>query len=151
MNTADYYPKHTPSTISSKNSMYYKYGTHINILKWSGSIVMFALVASTLGILSSWKKQKISSESDCIKIAYKTMEIANNKTTCDYIKTYDILHGCHISVCKLRDKIGVDFRLFNGDTPTTKGLFINMKQWNYLQRIIPHITKTIDRINKNML
>jgi hypothetical protein len=133
MDTADYYPEHTPSTISSKNSMYYKYGTHINIMKWSGSIVMFELVASKLGILSSWKKQKIPRESNCIKYAYKTMEIVNNKTTCDYVKAYDILHGCHISVCKLRGKIGIDFCLFNGEIPTTKSLFLNTRQWNYLQ------------------
>ena len=109
------------------------------------------MVASTLGILSSWKKQKIPRERNCIKYAYKTMEIVNNKTTCNYIKTYDILHEGHISVCKLRDKIGVDFCLFIGEIPTTKGLFLNMRQWNYLQRSIPHITNTIDRINKKSL
>ena len=97
---------------------------------------MLALVSSTLGILSSMKKNKLAVDSDCIKFEYKTMEIPNNETACEYIKTYDIMYGCHISVCKHRDQIGIDFRLFKGRTPTAKGILLNKRQWDYLQKII---------------
>lgn len=143
-----YFPPHQPSIISSLNSLYDQYGIHINILKWTGFVVMMALIASTLGILSSLTTEKSMIKSDCIKVVQTNMENTGNTTMCEYIRKFNILHGCYLSVCKLKNQIVIDFRLFNGENPTTQGIFLDMRQFRYLQQLIPHIAKTIDWIVK---
>lgn len=144
--STDYFPPRPPSIISSINSLYDQYRLHINILKWTGLVVMMALMASTLGIVSSSTTEKNTIKSDCIKVVQTNMENTGNTTMCEYIRKFNILHGCYLSVCKLKHQIVIDFRLFNGENPTTQGIFLDMRQFHYLQRLIPHIAKTIDWI-----
>jgi hypothetical protein len=75
------------SVASSVPELYHEYHIHINVLKWTGVIVLLSLTAAALRITSSlYKMDRMQwNSTDCIKI----QEQPNlNQTLCSYIKSF---------------------------------------------------------------
>ena len=62
-------PWRVGSVASSILELYHEYHMHINVLKWTGVIVLLSLTAVTLGITSSvYKMDRMQwNSTDCIK------------------------------------------------------------------------------------
>ena len=72
LNSLDDQPKQLRmgSISSSISELYHQYHMHINVLKWTGVIVLLGLTASTLGVSSNLFHMEKSywNEYDCIRI-----------------------------------------------------------------------------------
>ena len=52
-------------------------------------------------------------------------------------------NGYYTTVCLYQNQVRIDLRQFLDGKATIKGLILNLRQWNYLQRLIPHLNKAI--------
>ena len=115
---------------------------HINVLKWTGVIVLLGLTASTLGVSSNLFHMEKSywNESECIRIH----EQPNfNQTLCSHIRSFRLPHEYYATVCKYRNRTILDIRQFLNLKPNIKGISLSITQWSYLLSIRQHITRAM--------
>ena len=127
---------------SSLSNLYHQYDIHINVLKWTGIIVMMSLTAATLGITNNlYQLEKVHwNSTDCIKI----QEQPNfNQTLCSYIKPFRLPNEYYVTVCKYGNRTLIDIRQYLNQRPTIKGVSLSTRQWTYLMTIRHHITRAI--------
>ena len=133
------------SIASSLSSLYEKYNIHINILKWTGVVVLLAMMSTSLAITSNMTRNSFQNSSDCIKITTTSDDRRFNDTLCKYIKTFDLPEQYKLSVCSYQQQVRIDIRYFIGDKATIRGIHLNKLQWAYLQRLTPHINSAVKR------
>ena len=130
------------SVASSISELYHEYHMHINVLKWTGVIVLLSLTAASLGITSSvYKMDRMHwNSTDCIKI----QEQPNlNQTLCSYIKSFRLPSEYYVTVCRYGNRTLIDMRQFLHQKPTIKGVSLSVRQWTYMTAIRRHITSAI--------
>ena len=115
---------------------------HINVLKWTGVIVLLSLTAAALGITSSvYKMDRMQwNSTDCIKI----QEQANlNQTLCSYIKSFRLPNEYYVTVCRYGSRTLIDIRQFLHQKRIIKGVSLSVRQWIYMTAIRWDITSAI--------
>lgn len=127
----------------SLHSTYKGYDMHITILKWTGVVVLAALVITSVAVTSaSMAASNESRGSDCIRIVNKP-PIDLNVSLCTYMKQFDLPDGYVVSVCRYQDSVRIDLRQFINGRATIRGIALNVRQWEYLQRITSHIWNSV--------
>ena len=148
VNSIDILPYHHVrgnSVTSSLYNLYNQYEIHINILKWTGVIVLFCVTASTLGVTSNlYIKEKSHNGTDCIKI-YQSPQL--NSSLCSYIETFRLPSDYFLTVCKYQSSTIIDIRQFLNNKPSIRGISLTSNQWTYIQSIRQHITRALHQAN----
>lgn len=141
-------PSMTPSISSSLESTYERYWIHINILKWTGVVVLLALTTTSLSMVVNLKTVKcVNSTSDCIKILstsppnFSLPDI--NNTFCRDIKQYPLPDEYFATVCRYQGQLRIDIRRFINGKASIRGIALNVRQWNYLLQIHSFINAAI--------
>ena len=126
----------------SELPVYHEYHMHINVLKWTGVIVLLSLTAASLGITSSvYKMDRMQwNSTDCIKI----QEQPNlNQTLCSYIKSFRLPNEYYVTVCRYGNRTLIDIRQCLHQKRIIKGVSLSVRQWTYMAAIRRHITSAI--------
>ena len=63
------------------------------------------------------------------------VKVEANQTACSYLKQFGLKDNIILSVCHRDGEISVDIRLFFNQTATIRGIPLNLRQWNVLQRV----------------
>ena len=135
-------PWRVGSVASSIPELYHEYHMHINVLKWTGVIVLLSLTAAALGITSSvYKMDRMQwNSTNCIKI----QEQANlNQTLCSYIKSFRLPNEYYVTVCRYGSRTLIDIRQFLHQKRIIKGISLSVRQWIYMTAIRWDITSAI--------
>lgn len=137
------------SITSSLNSVYDQYERHINVLKWTGLIILLGLAGSTLGISSNLYQFEKSHAygKDCIQIRNKVDVHNFNNTVCSYIKRFQLPAGYIATVCRQDGITVIDIRMFINNKPTIRGIPLSADQWKYLLSLKGHIDRAIQIAN----
>jgi hypothetical protein len=98
-----------------------QYGFHINILKWTGVVVLLALMTTTLALTS--RHNVNNNVTDCLKIKSESHHEFNN-TLCDFIKQFRLPENYYITVCLYQHSILI--RQFISGKATIKGLSLSL-------------------------
>ena len=72
------------------------------------------------------------------------MKVESNQTACSYLKQFDLNDNVILSVCHRDGEISVDIRLFLNQTATIRGIPLNLRQWNTLQRVSNSVNGAIE-------
>lgn len=131
------------SIASTLSSLYDEYNIHINILKWTGVVVLLALMSTSIALTSSTTRPS-RNNSDCRSISTTKNAWVDdmNDTLCSYVKEYDLTEEYKVTVC-LNDKkvtIAIREKKRNGE-----GIFMNKRDWNYLRNLMPYVTRAVKR------
>ena len=105
---------------------------HVKIIKWLG--VMGITLCKPVYILASMEW----SNNDPLDYEVK---VEAYQTACLYLKPFDnvILYVCH----RARE-ISLDIRLFLNQTATIRGIPLNLRQWNVLQRVSSSVNSAVE-------
>jgi len=135
---------------SSLSNIYNQYEMHINILKWTGVVVLLALTASTLGVTSNLytSENPHHNESDYIK-KYPSQPF--NSSLCSYIKPFQLPNAYFLTLCKYKASTIVDIRQFLNNKPTVRGIALTSNQLNYLLSIKQHVSRAIYQSSNSFL
>ena len=148
LNSLDDQPKQLrmDSISSSISELYHQYHMHINVLKWTGVIVLLGLTASTLGVSSNLLNMEKSywNESDCIRIHGQPNF---NQTLCSHIRPFRLPHEYYATVCKYENRKILDIRQFLNLKPSLKGISLSITQRSYLLSIRQHITRAMYQVS----
>ena len=110
---------------------------HIKIIKLTCVIGIILVSLSTpLYILASMEW------SNNYPLDY-VMEV--NQTACSYLKQFDLKDNVILSVCNRDGEIMLDIRLFLNQTATIRGIPLNLRQWNALQRASNSVNRAIEK------
>lgn len=133
------------SVTSSLMNMYHQYEIHINVLKWTGVIVLFIFTASTLWITGSLYLSSNMSKHNMNVSNYDINEqnLTFNQSLCSYIKHFRLPGEFMLTVCEYNKRTIIDIRQFLNNKPTIKGISLSQRQWDYLRSIIQYITRVI--------
>ena len=71
-------------------------------------------------------------------------EVKANQTACSHLKQFDLSNNMILSVCHRDREISVDIRLFLNQTATIRGIPLNLRQWNVLQRVSSSVNSAIE-------
>ena len=108
---------------------------HIKILKWVGVmgiiLVTFCIPVYVLACIE-WSNKDPSD-----------YEVKANQT---YLKQFDLNNNVILSVCHRDGEISVDIRLFLNQTATIRGIQLNLRQWNVLQRVSSSVNSAIEEV-----
>lgn len=140
------------SLASSFRSIYEQYAIHINIVKWTGVLVMLALTTTTLVIIKERSTDYIyRNESDCKQILLQEeIELNINETYCNYMKQFNLPDNYYVNVCLHNRQIQVDLGHLTDRKARKKGLYFNLRQWNYLRMLMPHLSNAISEAKQRM-
>ena len=72
------------------------------------------------------------------------MKVESNQTACSYLKQFDLNDNVILSVCHRDGEISVDIHLFLNQTATIRGILLNLRQWNTLQRVSNSVNGAIE-------
>ena len=72
------------------------------------------------------------------------MKVEANQTACSYLKQFDLQDNVMLSVCHRGGDISMDIRLFLNQTATIRGIPLNLRQWNVLQRVSNSVNRAIE-------
>ena len=110
---------------------------HIKIIKWTGVIgfILFSL-STPLYILASMEW------SNNYPFDY-VMEV--NQTACSYLKQFDLKDNVILSVCNRDGESMLNLRLFLNQTATIRGIPLNLRQWNVLQRASNSVNRAVEK------
>ena len=131
---------------SSMSSLYRNFDIHLDILKLTGVVVLLSIMSVTLALTSniySYEKRQNTTMIDCIKIEHSVTREQLNMSLCKYIKQYQLPGNYYVTICVYQSSIRVDVRLFHKGKPTIRGFFLNLNQYSYFKRLIPHIDKAV--------
>ncbi|OOZ36428.1 hypothetical protein BOW52_10800 [Solemya elarraichensis gill symbiont] len=124
-----------------------KFKMHFTYIKVTAVVLLFAVNISVLIVIAHVVKPSPLASADCIKIESDIQsdmtENSNNDTLCTYIKQFPLPEQYRLTVCLYRGRTRIDVRRFINDTATIKGVFLSIKQWNYMRIIIPRIDMAI--------
>ena len=110
---------------------------HIKIIKWTGVIgIILAALSTTLYIFASM------SWSNNYPFDY-VMDV--NQTACSYLKQFNLKDNVILSVYNRDGEIKLDIRLFLNQTATIRGIPLNLRQWNILQRASNSLNRAIEK------
>ena len=144
LNSLDVHPKQLrmDSISSSISELFHQYHMHINVLKWTGVIVLLGLTASTLGVSSNLfhMEKWCWNESDCIRIHGQPNF---NQTLCSHIRSFQLPREYYATVCKYGNRTILDNRQFLNLKPSIKWISLSITQWSYLLPIRQHITRAM--------
>jgi hypothetical protein len=144
LNSLDDQPKQLRmgSISSSISELYHQYHMHINVLKWTGIIVLLGLTTSTLGVSSNLFHMEKSywNESDCIRIHGQPNF---NQRLCSHIRSFRLPQEYYATVCKYGNRTILDIRQFLNLKPSIKWISLSITQWSYLLSIRQHITRAM--------
>ena len=68
-----------------------------------------------------------------------------NQTACSYLKQFDLIDNVILSVCNRDEEIMLDIGLFLNQTATIRGIPLNLRQWNVLQRASNSVNRAIEK------
>ena len=109
---------------------------HIKIIKWVGFmgiiLVTFCVPVYVLACIE-WSDKDPSD-----------YEVKANQTACSYLNQFDLSNNVILSVCYRDGEISVDIRLFLNHTATIRGIPLNLRQWNVLQRVSSSVNSAIE-------
>ena len=110
---------------------------HIKIIKWTGVIGIILVSLSTpLYILASMEWSN-NYPFDYVMVV--------NQTACPYLKQFDLKDNVILLVCNRDGEIMLDIRLFLNQTATIRGIPLNLRQWNVLQRASNSVNRAIEK------
>ena len=110
---------------------------HIKIIKWTGVMGIIIISLSTpLYILASM---------ECLNNYPFDYVMDVNQTACSYLKQFDLKDNVILSVCNRDGEIMLDIRLFLNQTATIRGIPLNLRQWNVLQRASNSVNRAIEK------
>jgi hypothetical protein len=97
------------SISSSISELFHQYHMHINVLKWTGVIVLLGLTTSTVGVSSNFFHMEKShwNESDCIR---NRGQPNFNQTLCLHIRLFRLPQEYYATICKYGNRIILDIR-----------------------------------------
>lgn len=128
---------------SSLSSIYRNYDFHLGIIKITGICIMLSLICTTLVLTSSlYKIDKGYNKTECIQLLDKS-DFPWNDTHC--IQLFELPDNeLYVRVCRYQESVILDIRRFHRGQATSIGLYLNLNQWNYLERLQNAIDKSID-------
>ena len=110
---------------------------HIKIIIWTSVIgIILVFLSTPLYILASMEL------SNNYPLDY-VMEV--NPNACSYLKQFDLKDNVILSVCNREGEIMIDIRLFLNQTATIRGIPLNLRQWNVLQRASNRVNRVIEK------
>jgi hypothetical protein len=78
-----------------------------------------------------------NNSSDTIKATIPvTINQQLNSTLCSFMKQFEMHEEYYVTVCLYQKEIRIDFRQFINGNPTVNGLYFNVRQWQYLKRLV---------------
>lgn len=134
---------------SSISSLCRNFDIHLDIVKFTGVVVLLSIMSATLTLTSniySSEKSRNTTMIDCIRLP--TIDSSHQLSLCSYIKQYSLPGDYYVTICTYQGYIRVDVRLFLEGKPTIKGFFLNTNQYRYFKRLTPHIDKAIELARK---
>lgn len=91
------------SVVSNISSLYEKYTMHLNIIKWTGAVILLTLMSTSLALTSAMTKKKSdhTNYTDCIKIkgAVDDQNSGINNTLCGYFKQFPLPEQLKVTIC----------------------------------------------------
>lgn len=137
------------SLASNISSMYEKYAKHLDVIKWTGVVVLVALMSSSLAVTSEMSRRVSNNQTDCKRISIdhtnRNMMMINNRT-CRYFEQFDLPGNYKVTVCSIRKQVWVDVKHFK-----KCGIQFNPKQWKYWQRLEPNINSAMKRAGEELI
>ena len=115
------------SIVSGLSSLYDRYTIHINILKWTGVVVLLALTSTSIAVTSS------------------TARTSANDTLCSYVKHYDLTEQYKVTVCLYSQKVSIAIRKFVNGKAVANGILMKKVDWKYLQHLVPYVNSAVER------
>jgi hypothetical protein len=144
LNYLDDHPKQLrmDSISFSISELFHQYHMHVNVLKWTGVIVLLGLTTSTLGVSSNLFHMEKSywNESECIRIHGQQNF---NQTLCSHIRSFRLPQEYYPTVCKYGNRTILDNRQFLDLKSSIKWISLFITQWSYLLSIRQHITRAM--------
>ena len=126
------------SIVSGLSSLYDRYTIHINILKWTGVVVLLALTSTSIAVTSSTAELSLS-------IAANDRESSANDTLCSYVKHYDLTEQYKVTVCLYSQKVSIAIREFVNGKAVANGILMKKVDWKYLQHLVPYVNSAVER------
>ena len=68
-----------------------------------------------------------------------------NQTASSYLKQFDLKGNVILSVCNRDGEIMLDIHLFLNQMATIRGIPLNLRQWNILQRASNSVNRAIEK------
>lgn len=135
------------SIVSGLSSLYDRYTIHINILKWTGVVVLLALTSTSIAVTSSTARTSLKNQSDCkiVTIAANDRESSANDTLCSYVKHYDLTEQYKVTVCLYSQKVSIAIREFVNGKAVANGILMKKVDWKYLQHLVPYVNSAVER------
>ena len=126
---------------SSLSSLYEQYAVHIKIIKLTGIVTLVSMVAVTLSITTNL--YTLEHRRNGTDITIQPPVTVNNSSLCHFIKQFALPDHYFVTVCPYQNEIRLYNRQFINGRPTIKGVYLTMKQFNFLERLLPHLLKEI--------
>ena len=76
-------------------------------------------------------------------ITIQSQVTVNNSSLSHFIKQFALPDHYCVTVCLYQNEIRLDIRQFINGRPTIKGVYLTMKQFDFLKRLLPHLHKEI--------
>ena len=139
------------SLASDMASIYEKYSMHIDVIKWTAVVVILALMSTSVAVTSGMSRRLPKNNTDCKKITidYGSSGVVINKTTCGYLKQFDLPGYYKVTVCSFQKQVWIDIGHFK-DFKQNNGVLLNAKQWRYIQRLRTTINDAVKRAGKEL-
>ena len=126
---------------SSLSSLYKQYAVHIKILKLTGIVTLVSMVAVTLAITTNI--YTLEHRRNGTDLTIQPPVTVNNSSLCHFIKQFALPDHYFVTVCLYQNEIRLDIPLFINGRPTIKGVYLTIKQFDFLKRLLPHLHKEI--------
>ena len=68
-----------------------------------------------------------------------------NDTACTFVRSFDLYKTKKLTVCRYKQELRIDIRLFIGKRPTIRGIWLGPDEWDYLMVYLPSILTAISR------
>lgn len=138
------------SVTSNLSSVYQKYNSRINRIKWFGILIMLILTSTSLAFTSEMSHNKLTDYRDCLKITgyshYKNHE--TNSAKCNYTKDFLLPEQQKVTVCAYRN---VTIHLQHlSEGKLIESMTFSKKQWNNLLRLRNAINAVIEKAEKSL-
>ena len=108
-------------------------------------MVLLALLSTSIAVRSSTTRPNTKSDCRILSTTENDGENSMNETFCSYTKEYALTEVYKVTVCLFNRKITVGIRAFSSGKPTKGGVFMNKRDWDYLQHLIPFVNSAVKR------
>lgn len=68
-----------------------------------------------------------------------------NDTACTFARSFDLYKRKKLTVCRFKQELRIDIRLFIGKKATIRGIWLGPTEWDYLMVYLPSILAAISR------